>query len=155
LFRTVAAMTPHVASFDAWMARHRLAYATLVTATACLVLALLVDLPLLVELQGDSWRFLRPVFRIVNYLGKAEGYVAIAVVLYVACLIAAWRQVRAGVAVWYRWVARHCLLYFATLLASTAAIHLLKSVIARLRPREFLADGGYGLGPPFAGFPWD
>ena len=148
-------MRARIAAFDAWMARYPLAYAALVVAAACLVLALFVDLPLLVQLQNDSWRSLRPVFRVVNTLGKADGYLAIAAVLYLSCLLAASRQARVGVAAWYRWVARPCLLYFAVLLSSSAAIHALKFVIARLRPRQFLIEGGYGLGQPFAGFPWD
>lgn len=148
-------MTPRIAAFDSWMARHPLAYASLVAFATCLVLALFVDLPLLVQLQGDSWRPLRPVFRTIGYLGKVEGYVAIATLLYVLCLVAARRESRAPVAAWYRWVARHCLLYFAALLASSAVIQLLKFVIARVRPGDFLRDGHYGLGSPFAGFPWD
>ncbi|HKY95991.1 MAG TPA: phosphatase PAP2 family protein [Kiloniellales bacterium] len=148
-------MTPRVAAFDAWMARQPLAYASLVAVAACLVLALFVDLPLLVHLQSESWQSLRPIFRLIGNLGKVEGYVAIATGLYIACLVAAGRQSRESLAAWYRWVARHCLLYFAGLLASSAAIHLLKLGIARLRPRGFLEDSGYGLGSPFAGFPWD
>jgi membrane-associated phospholipid phosphatase len=149
-------MTPRIAAFDSWMARHPLAYASLVTVAACLVLALFVDLPVLVQLQSESWRALRPVFRTIGNLGKPEGYVAIATLLYVLCLVAGRRESRAAVAAWYRWVARHCLLYFAALLASSAAIHLLKFVIARLRPRVFLQNGDYGLGNPLAGgFPWD
>jgi membrane-associated phospholipid phosphatase len=148
-------MTPRIAAFDSWMARHPLAYAGLVAVATCLVLALFVDLPLLVHLQNESWRALRPAFRLINNLGKVEGYIAIATLLYVLCLVAALRESRATVADWFRWVARHCLLYFAALLASSAAIHLLKFVIARLRPRDFLRHGDYGLGSPFAGFPWD
>lgn len=148
-------MTLRIAAFDDWMARHPLAYASLVAVATCLVLALFVDLPLLVHLQSESWQALRPVFRTIGYLGKAEGYVAIAAVAYVLCLVAASRASRTSLADRYRRVARHCLLYFAALLASSAATHLLKLGVARLRPRAFLQDGDYGLGSPFAGFPWD
>lgn len=148
-------MTLRVTAFDDWMARHPVAYASLVAVATCLVLALFVDLPLLVHLQSESWQALRPVFAAIGNLGKVDGYLAIASLAYVGCLFAASRASRASLAGWYRWVARHCLLYFAALLASSAAIHLLKLTVARLRPRVFLQDGDYGLGSPFAGFPWD
>jgi len=143
------------ANFDAWMARRPLAYASLVVVAACLVLGLFVDLPLLVHLQSESWRAVKPAFRLLGQLGRAEGWIVGASVLYVVALLSAWRHGDGAVAAWYRWIARHCLLYFAALIASGAAIHLLKNGIARLRPRQFLEEGGYGLGMPFDGHPWD
>jgi len=142
------------ASFDAWMARHPLAYASLIVAGACLVLALFVDQPLLLHLQSASWQTLRPVFDVLDNLGRVEGYVIVAALAYVACLAVAWRRGEGDPQAWYRRVARHCLLYFAALATTAAAIHLLKSVVARPRPGLLLQEG-YGLGAPFTGSPWD
>jgi membrane-associated phospholipid phosphatase len=144
-----------IATFDAWMARHPLAYGSLVALAACLVLALFIDLPLLVALQSESWRAVKPAFRLIGQLGKAEGFVLISILVYLGALFAAWRLRGQPVAAWYRWLARHCLLYLAALLASTAVTNPLKYLVARQRPRLFLQEGSYGFGMPFDGFPVD
>jgi membrane-associated phospholipid phosphatase len=143
-----------VARFDSWMERHPLAYATLVAAAACLVLALFVDLPLLVHLQRESWLALRPVFEMIGRLGQVEGYLIVSTLLYVVALVAAARLGETPVARWWRWLARHCVLYFAALMVSGAVTQLLKYSIARMRPGQFLDRGAYGLAPPFSGDPW-
>jgi membrane-associated phospholipid phosphatase len=148
-------MKSSFAAFDAWMARHPLAYASLVVAGVCLVLALFVDLPLLLHLQSAAWQALRPVFHIIDNLGRVEGYLIVAVLTYVSCLVVAWRRRgETDPQAWYRRIARHCLLYFAALATTAAAIHLLKSFVARPRPGSLLQEG-YGLGAPFTGSPWD
>jgi membrane-associated phospholipid phosphatase len=143
-----------VALFDGWMERHPLAYATLVVIAACLVLALFVDLPLLVHLQNETWHALKPAFGMIGRLGQVEGYLVAATLLYLVALVAAARLGETPVARWWRWLARHCLLYFAALAVSGAVTQLLKYSIARLRPGQFLDRGAYGLGAPFSGDPW-
>jgi len=148
-------MRPSVDAFDAWMARHPVAYATLIAIATCLVLALFVDLPLLVFLQREAWVAMRPAFSVIGWLGRVHGYLAIALLLYVAALAMAARETQPPRSERYRRIARHCLLYFASLVASTAAIQLMKTGIARMRPHSYFTEGSYGLGPPLSGFPWD
>ena len=146
------------AAFDAWMERHRLAYATLIVVAACFVLVLFVDLPLAIWLNSGAWVALDPAFRLIGELGRPEGFVAAAILLALLAAWSAWRldaRDRGPEAAWWRWVLRHCYLLFATLLSSTALLHLLKQVVGRLRPRVWFSDGHYGLDWPFAGFPAD
>lgn len=149
-----------LAAFDAWMERHRLAYATLIVLAASIVLALFVDLPLAIWLNSGAWRELDGIFKLIGELGRPEGIVAAALLLG---LLAVWceRRLRrrgaaaSPAAAWWRWVLRHCYLLGATLITTTALLHLMKQVIGRLRPRVWFSEGQYGLDYPFAGFPAD
>jgi len=147
---------PALQRFDAWMARHPLAYASLVVLAASVVLILFVDLPLLLWLQTGAWAELDGIFNLIGQLGRAEGWVALALIAYIW---ANWRRRRLGSgpqAEWYRWLTRHLNLLFLTLLATAPIIHLLKNGIARFRPVTWFRDGQYGFGWPFAeGFPAD
>jgi membrane-associated phospholipid phosphatase len=142
--------------FDRWMARHPLAYASLVVLAASVVLVLFVDLPLSIWLQSGGWARLDGIFNLVGQLGRAEGWIAAALLAYVW---ANWtrRRLRQGPrAEWCRWLTRHINLFLLTLLASTPIIHLLKNGVARFRPALWYRDGQYGFGWPFAeGFPAD
>ncbi len=142
--------------FDRWMARHRLAYGSLVVLTVCVVLVLFVDLPLAIWLSDDSWRRVGDAFRLVGQLGRAEGWVALALAAYIAATWTRLRQPRGAVAEWCRWLTRHLNLLFATLIVTAAIIHLLKNGVARLRPEYWFRHGEYGFGWPFVeGFPAD
>ena len=143
-------------TFDRWMARHPLAYASLVMLAASVVLVLFVDLPLSIWLQSGGWIGLDGVFNLIGQLGRAEGWVAAALL---ASLWAIWRlhRLKTGPrAEWWRWLTRYLNLFFLTLIASTPIIHLLKNGVARFRPALWYRDGEYGFGWPFVeGFPAD
>lgn len=141
--------------FDRWMAAHPVAYATLIVVAACVVFMLFVDLPLVIWLNQGIWLELDPAFRLIGDLGRAEGFVAVAILLWIAAQIVIARQRPPALVARSRWLARHCLLLFAALSATAAITHLLKNVLARLRPRVFFEEGVYGHGQPFAGFPAD
>lgn len=146
------------AAFDAWMERHRLAYAALIVVAACVILILFVDLPLAIWLNGGAWVALDPLFKLIGELGRPEGFVGAAILLALLAAVSAWRlerRGRAAEAAWWRWIVRHCYLLFATLLSTTAVLHLLKQVVGRVRPRVWFSEGHYGLEHPFAGFPAD
>lgn len=142
--------------FDRWMARHRLAYASLVVLAACIVSILFVDLPLSIWLQTGAWRDLDPLFHWIGEMGRAEGWVAFALVVY---LWVNWRRrrlVQGPEAEWCRWLTRHINLLFLTLILSTPIIHLLKNGVARFRPKLWYGEGEYGFGWPFVeGYPAD
>lgn len=145
-----------VERFDRWMARHRLAYASLVVLAASAVCVLFVDLPLSIWLQTGVWLRLDPLFNWIGQMGRAEGWVAIALLLYV------WgnwrrRRLREGPgAEAARRLVRHVNLFFLTLALSAPIIHLLKNGVARFRPGLWYNEGQYGFGWPFVeGFPAD
>lgn len=141
--------------FDAWMERRPLAYGGLVLLTVAVVLILFVDLPLAVYLRTSSWSLVRPALDTIGELGRAEGWVAGALLLY---LLSLWRR-RAAVSVaptdWWAWAGRYSLLLLASLAATGAVVHLMKALIGRARPNSFFSDGLYGLGRIAEGRPWD
>ncbi len=142
-----------VERFDRWMAVHPLAYGGLVLLTAVVVLILFVDLPLAIYLYTSSWALVRPTLDTIGELGRAEGWVAGAILLYVVCLRA--RRIQPHAATSWAWLGRHCLLLLAGLSATGAAIHLLKALIGRSRPSAFFSEGTYALGQVAGGHPWD
>ncbi len=142
-----------VARFDRWMAEHPLAYGGLVLLTTVVVLMVFVDLPLAVYLRSSGWALVRPALNIIGELGRAEGWVAGAILLYLLCL---WKA-RAGAmtAAWWASLGRYCLLLLAGLAATGAMIHPLKALVGRSRPSAFFDGGHYGLGRIAEGYPWD
>ncbi len=147
-------------AFDRWMERHRLAYASLIAVAACILLMLFVDLPLAVWLNRGGWQALDGVFLLIGEFGRAEGFVAIALLIGLVAIVSETWYRRRGrgdgpEAAWWRWLLRHCYLLLATLLSTAPLLHLLKNTVGRLRPRIFFSDGLYGVGQPFSGFPAD
>lgn len=138
--------------FDSWMAAHPWPYMGLVVVASCLVSFLFIDLPLAIYLQTGGWHAIDPAFDWIGRLGEAEGYVLIGVLLYLFALIGRGRVLAGPVAAWYGWVARHCLLLFASLAVSAVFVHLIKNLLARLRPRLFFESGDYGFGDWLGGF---
>lgn len=142
--------------FDRWMARHRLAYASLVMVAVCVVLVLFVDLPLATWMATGAWNETDRAFKLIGQMGRAEGWVAAAVLAYLAATWARRRRPEGPRAEWYRWLSRHLNLLFGTLLGTTVIIHLLKNGVARFRPELWYRYREYGFGWPFdEGFPAD
>ncbi len=128
-------------------------YGGLVLLTATVVLILFVDLPLAIYLRNSSWALVRPALDTIGELGRAEGWIFGALLLY---LISLWgRQGAARLSAWWAWVGRYCLLLLVSLAATGAVVHLLKALIGRARPKAFFSDGYYGLGRLAEGRPWD
>lgn len=136
------------------MARHRKAYWALAATTLVAVLFLFVDLPLAIYLRESGFALLRQPLDDIGELGKAEGWVALALIVY---LLTFWlrRAAAPQVAAWYCWVARHCLLLLASLAVTGAIIHAIKALAGRSRPNLFFSDGVYTLGQVAEGFPMD
>ncbi len=145
-------MSSSLARFDSWMAARPLAYGGLVVLTSVVVMILFIDLPLAIYLRESGWALVRPALDTIGELGRAEGWVAAAVLLYIVSL---WGRQKAGAAEWWAWLGRYCLLLLASLAATGATIHLLKALVGRSRPSAFFSDGLYGLGRVAEGRPWD
>lgn len=136
------------------MAAHPSAYAGLVVLTAVVVLGLFVDLPLALFLREATPGWLRHVLDVIGELGRAEGWVAGAILLYLLGLWARrydadWlteQALRSG---------RYCLLLLAGLAATGALIHLIKALVGRSRPSIFFDEGLYTLGRVAAGWPME
>ncbi len=142
-----------VQRFDRWMAEHPLAYGELVLLTLVVVLILFVDLPLAIYLRSSSWALVRPALDTIGELGRAEGWVIGALLLYLLSFRGHSREPQA--AAWCAWLGRYCLLLLASLAATGAAVHLFKALVGRSRPSAFFSDGLYGLGRIVEGRPWD
>lgn len=138
--------------FDRWMASHPWPYTALVVMASCLVAFLFLDLPLALYLQTGGWHAIDPAFDWIGRLGEAEGYVLLGILLYLLALVGRARAQVPAVGAWYGWLARHCLLLFATLATSAVVVHLIKNLLGRLRPRLFFDEGNYGFGSLLGGY---
>ena len=140
------------ARFDRWMVSHPLAYGTLLLVTTVVVLVLFVDLPLAVYLRASGFAVLRPALDTIGELGRAEGWVFGALLVYALSL--RYRRCSAA-ADWWCWLGRHCLLLLASLAATGAVLHSLKALIGRSRPELFFTEQVYAFGRIAEGRPWD
>lgn len=142
--------------FDRWMARHPVAYASLILFAASVILILFVDLPFSIWLQQGGWAHLDPIFNAIGQMGRSEGWLTLSILTYIAINLARLHRPQGPRVPRYRWLTRHINLFFFSLLASTAIVHLLKNLIARGRPALWYGNGDYGFSWPFLrSFPYD
>jgi len=143
-----------LARVDRWMAARPVAYAALVVLAAVVVLGLFVDLPLAIYLRQATPDWLRGLLAFVGQLGRAEGWVLGALVLYGLGLWARMRGFSLPL-VDARRLGRYCLLLLAGLAATGALVHAVKALVGRSRPGLFFDEGRYTLWQVADGWPME
>lgn len=121
-----------------------------------LIFAAGFDLPLAVGARQLDIE-VRRIFLLITQFGNSQPYLlALAAGLVILVLVAltgpvTWRRTA-------RWHAQACLFVFTAIAASGLAVHVIKFVVGRTRPRVFFNEGIYAIfpftwGSAFASFP--